>query len=265
MQIHPVLDLLPLWAMFPLTFALVLCSMEVGFWLGRRRAASGEHESDAAVGAMASASLALLAFLLAFVFSFAASRVEVRRTALLDEVNAIGTTYLRAATLTEPERSDARALLREYVDVRLAGVRTHDVDMILRRSDELHRRLWDSAAALALRTPDSEIVALYLETLNQVIDLHARRLNEGWRVRIPTLVWAVLFLLTVLAMGEMGYQIGLSGKRRARTAPAFALAFAAVIVLIADLDRIGEGWLRVSQLPMEELRASMDPAGAPSP
>ena len=67
------LDFLPLWAFFAVTVALVLLSIEVGFRIGRRRAASTDHESAASVGAMASASLALLAFLLAFTFGFAAS------------------------------------------------------------------------------------------------------------------------------------------------------------------------------------------------
>jgi hypothetical protein len=57
------------------------------------------------------------------------------------------------------------------------------------------------------------------------------------RVRIPLPIWAALYAITVLAMLEMGYQTGLSGKRRPRSVPAFALAFAVMIYLIGDLDR----------------------------
>ena len=39
---------------------------------------------------------------------------------LLDEVNAIGTTYLRAGLLLEPHQSEIRTLLREYVDIRVS-------------------------------------------------------------------------------------------------------------------------------------------------
>jgi hypothetical protein len=39
-------------------------------------------------------------------------------TALFAEANAIGTTYLRAKMLSDPEGSGTRQLLREYVDVR---------------------------------------------------------------------------------------------------------------------------------------------------
>lgn len=251
------LDLLPLWAFFALTTGIVLISIEAGFRIGRRRVAIGEPEKESSAGAMANASLALVAFLLAFTFGFAASRFEARRLVLLDEVNAIGTTYLRAGTLPVAERASARALLREYADVRLEGSRSGKLDEAIRRSLQIQSLLWDQAAALAERSPSSIVVGLYLQTLNQMIDLHTTRVTESVRVRIPPAVWGILFAITVLAMLEMGYQTGLAGRRRPLSTPAFALAFAAVILLIADLDRPQSGWIRVSQQALVELRQSM--------
>ena len=251
------LDFLPLWAFFALTVAVVLASLEAGFRIGRRRAASAEPEKESSAGAMANASLALVAFLLAFTFGFAASRVEARRRTLLDEVNAIGTTYLRAGMLPAAERASARALLREYADVRLEGARSGKVDEAIRRSVEIHGLLWEQAAALAERSPGSIVLGLYLQTLNQMIDLHTTRVTESLRVRVPAAMWAVLFAITVLAMLEMGYQTGLGGRRRPLSTPAFALAFSAVIFLIADLDRPQAGWIGVSQDVLVELRQSM--------
>jgi len=254
------LDFLPLWALFVATAALTLVSLEIGFRVGRRRAAIADPENQSSAGAMAAASLALLAFLLAFTFQFAASRFEARRTVLLDEVNAIGTTYLRARTLPEPERSLARRLLREYVEARLEGVRTGDMDTVIRRSAEIQASLWESAGALAERSSGSIVVGLYLQTLNELIDLHTKRVSESLRVRVPSIIWVVLFMLTALSMLEMGYQTGLSGRRRPLSVVPFALGFAVVVLLIADLDRLQEGWLRVSQQPMVELLESMTDA-----
>jgi hypothetical protein len=90
---------------------------------------------------------------------------------MLDEVNAIGTTYLRTGTLPEAERAQPRALLREYADTRLAAARSRDIDVEIRRSVELQRHLWEHAAALAERQPSSIVVGLYLQSLNQTIDL----------------------------------------------------------------------------------------------
>ena len=67
---------------------------------------------------MVAATLGLLAFILAFTFGLAASRFDSRMQVLLDEANAIGTTYLRAGMLPE-QGKQIRALLREYADARL--------------------------------------------------------------------------------------------------------------------------------------------------
>ena len=49
-------------------------------------------------------------------FSLAATRFDTRRSLLLEEANAVGTTYLRAATL--PERGpEIRALLRKLAEL----------------------------------------------------------------------------------------------------------------------------------------------------
>jgi len=251
------LDLAPLWLVFAFTIAFVLVAIEAGFRLGRRRSMVAEPEKESPVGAMVGASLGLLAFLLAFTFGFAASRFEARRTVLIDEVNAIGTAYLRAATLPEPARSGSRRLWREYAQARLDGADPVRTQASIRRSVELQGELWDGAATLAQASPDSIVVGLYLQALNAVIDLHMKRITESLRVRIPAVIWIVLYGVTALAMGELGYQTGLAGRRRPLSIPALALAFAAVMLLIADLDRPAAGVVRVSQQAMVELLESM--------
>lgn len=64
--------------------------------------------------------LGLLALLLGFTFAMAMSRFEVRKQLVLDEANAIGTTFLRAQLLPPPARQEISDLLRQYVEVRLA-------------------------------------------------------------------------------------------------------------------------------------------------
>ena len=116
------LDLLPIWGVFLATVAVVLLAVEGGFRLGQYRRRRSEQEDRPPVGEMVAATLALLGFMLAFTFGLAASRFDVRRGLVIDEANAIGTTYLRAGLLPEPHRSDVQSLLREYVDVRLEAV-----------------------------------------------------------------------------------------------------------------------------------------------
>src|SRR6516162_6932392 len=121
MRGHETLDYIPLWALVGSTVVLTFLAVEAGFRVGRWRQRRAEHERETPVGAIAAAILGLLAFLLAFTFGMAASRFENRRKLVLDEANAIGTTYLRAALVPEPHRTQIRTLLRDYVDVRLEG------------------------------------------------------------------------------------------------------------------------------------------------
>ena len=132
------LDLLPIWGVFLATMAVVLLAVEGGFRLGQYRRRRSEQEDRPPVGEMVAATLALLAFMLAFTFGLAASRFDVRRGLVIDEANAIGTTYLRAGLLPEPHRSDVRSLLREYVDVRLEAVQPGKLSRSIGRSEELH-------------------------------------------------------------------------------------------------------------------------------
>jgi hypothetical protein len=209
---------------------------------------------------MAASILGLLAFLLAFTFSLAANRFDARRHAVLEEANAIGTTYLRARLLPEPQRTETARLLREYVDTRLPDLRQGNPSDIIAtavaRSEELHQQLWSHAAAAAEKTP-TPITGLFVQSLNEVIDLHAKRVFAGARSRIPISIWAGLFSLAVLGMAAVGYQSGLSATRRSLAMLGMVLAFAGVLFLIADLDRPHEGFLMVSQQPLIDVQKSM--------
>ena len=55
-----------------------------------------------------------MALVLAFGLTMAVGRYDQRRAAVVDDANAIGTTYLRAQTLHEPIRSESLELLGCY-------------------------------------------------------------------------------------------------------------------------------------------------------
>jgi len=252
------LDAIPLWVLFLAMCLLIWLTLEGGYRLGRWRHAQTSEEKDAPVGAMVAAVLGLLAFMLAFTFSMAAARFEARRQVVLDEANAIGTTYLRAQLLPEPQRTEVARLLREYVDVRLRGVQEGNLAETVARSEQLHAQLWSQAAAAAERGRDP-VTALFLQSLNEVIDLHATRVQVGLRSRIPASIWGSLFALALLGMAAMGYQAGLAATRRSPAIGLLILAFASAMFLIADLDRAHEGFLQVSQQAMVDLQRSMQP------
>jgi hypothetical protein len=252
------LDHLPLWGLFLATVAVVFLAVEAGYRLGRLRRAQPDAEKESSVGAMVGATLGLVAFTLAFTFGLAATRFEARRQVILDEANAIGTTDLRAALLADPERSETRRLLREYVEIRLKGVRPEVVQRAAAESTALHARLWAQAVAATAKDPRSIPTGLFIQSLNEVIDLHSKRILVGVRNRIPGALWGALYFIAILGMAELGYHEGLTSSRRSPAALALALAFSAVMFLIADLNRPEEGFLRISQQSMLDLRNSLE-------
>jgi hypothetical protein len=250
-------DALPLWGVFLVTLALVLLAVEVGYRLGQLRQKAASHEKEAPVGAMVGATLGLLAFLLAFTFGMAANLFQAKREVVLDEANAIGTTYLRADFLPESRQRAVRDLLREYVDVRLAAVETGDVATAIRRSEQIHGQLWAQANASMRENPGSIAAGLFVQTLNDVIDLHAKRILIAVRSRIPPTIWVALLAIAFFAFGTMGYHSGLAVTNRSFAVIAVAIIFSGVIWLVRDLDTATEGTLQVSQQAMIDLRNSM--------
>src|SRR5882724_10327481 len=160
MENNALIDALPLWGLFIAILGVVLISVECGYRLGKFRLSRREQEKEAPVGTMVGATLGLLAFILAFTFGLASSRVDNRRQLLLDEANALGTTYLRADMLPE-WGEEVRRLLRDYIGHRLDAVRSGDVTKGIRRSENIQQQVWTEAETVAQKNPNSIVVGLF--------------------------------------------------------------------------------------------------------
>ena len=118
------LDSIPI-ILFVALFVLVNLAVyefgyQIGKWVRRRSTAEDSKPDEGPTGIIVGAILGLMAFLLAITMGMASDRFDARRGLVLEETNAIGTAYLRAGYLDEPASSELRALLREYVPLRIA-------------------------------------------------------------------------------------------------------------------------------------------------
>lgn len=251
-------EYLPLWASFLLIVFIVLLSALFGIYVARsRKKRTKQEDAEGPIDTTVNATLGLLAFILAFTFGFTASRFDSRRQLFLDEVTAIETTTLRADLIPEPHRTEVRQLLHKYVDLRMDFPR--DKQAVLervRQSEEIQRQMWPHAAALAnADLKNADIVSLFVDSVNDMMTLQARRITVG-SYHIPSLVWFVLFGVTILSMIEVGYLFGKAQAINWLFLFALSLAFSAVMVLIADLDRASAGVvgaITVDQQPMIEM------------
>src|SRR5215470_12517479 len=105
-------------------FAIIGGASALGVLAGRY--ARRHHEMyREPIGALQGALLGVVGLILAFGLTLAVGRYQDRRADVVSDANAIGTAYLRAQTIAEPQRSTSLALLRQYNDLALRL--THDV------------------------------------------------------------------------------------------------------------------------------------------
>lgn len=251
---------IPLAAFFVLTVFLTISALEIGYQLSRYLSLKNCADGSIPLQTMTQAALGLLAFMMAFTFGMSAERANARRLLIVDEANSIGTTYLRSAFLPEPNKAVVQQLLREYVKGRVSASRDTEVlTATLPQSQQLQDRLWAQAVDAGNRLPNSHVVALFIDSLNQTIDLQGKRVAAVLHAHVPASIWFSLYVLLFLSMLSVGFQGGCESKKRNWLGTlVLVTSFSVVIILIADLDRATEGLLRASLEPLIELQTRLD-------
>ena len=249
----------------PLLICLVFMGVllvveEFGFRTkGRMRPGSDSIEKGD-VALILGAVLTLLALLLGFTYAMSEGRFETRRQLVVEEANAIGTTYLRAKALPEPRSSQIQELLRQYAALRaeIASM-TEDTPEKIReadnRSKQLHSLIWSHAAALARENPNP-VTSIFLVTLNEMIDLHSKRL-DAFRNRVPFSIYLVLFFVSIIILWLVGYYFGMRRQKARFLVTMVVLLVASVMWLIMDLDQPTRGAIRASQQSLIELHQDL--------
>lgn len=255
------LDKASLLTLYIVVVCAVFLSIMLGYALGNFIQRKRKGIQEAKIGSIIGALLGLLAFILAFTFGSVTSRFDAKKQLLLDEVNAIGTTFLRTDFLAESERDEAKELLRKYVDLRVEVLKgPAKLPQIISESEKIQSQLWSQLSSAPNRETDHILLALYIQSLNDVIDFHTKRVTVGLQYRIPGIIWMTLYFITILTMLAVGYEFGLNSVKSILISVILALAFSAVIVLIADLDRGASGTLQVDQRPIIELQQKLNSA-----
>jgi len=252
------LDMIPIPLVFVLIGIVLFVAFEVGYRVGRWWQARTPEEAAGPTATLVGSLLALMAFLLAITMGMASDRFDTRRGLVIEEANAIGTVYLRAGYLPTPVDEQTRTLLREYVPLRINVSDRRLLEANFARSEEIQAAVWALAEPLARDRP-SAVLALYIDSLNDMIDLHSTRAAALIYARVPETVLALLILGAALTLGMVGYSAGLTRRRSLLTAVVLVVVLAAVLTLVVDLDRPRDGFLQVNQQPMIDLMEQLGP------
>jgi protein-S-isoprenylcysteine O-methyltransferase Ste14 len=241
-------------------FIALLVMQEIGRRLGERRRARNP-ENAAGLGAIEGAIFALMGLMVAFTFSGAASRIEVRRNLIVTEANTIGTAYLRLDLLPVSAQPALREDFRQYVDSRLAVYRAiPDVPAAYARladSAAIQKRIWSRAVA-ACGKDANETTSLVLSPLNEMIDITTTR-TVAILTHPPGIVIVMLVLLVLAGALLAGFGSSASPRSWVHTI-GFAALMAGAIYLILDLEFPRAGLIRIDALDqlLADVRQSMN-------
>jgi hypothetical protein len=182
---------------FSVSFLVLWLTARVGSSLLRtRRRLEDEARED--FGVILAATLTLLGLLIGFSFSMAASRYDQRKIYEGEEANAIGTEFVRAGLLPVADTTTVRALLRKYLDQRVAFYVTsdeHQLREINTRTAQLQSDLWSAVQVPATAQP-SPVIALTLSGMNDVLNSQGYA-QAAWWNRIPNEAWVLMVVLAI--------------------------------------------------------------------
>jgi len=233
-------------------FVGILVSLRAGRRIGLSAIERAGGAPNPSIGSLETAVFALLGLMIAFTFSGALTRFDVRRAQAIDESNAVGTAWLRIDLLPAQSQPALRDTFRRYVDSRIATYRAlPDIAAAraeIERSQVLQAELWKLAVA-ATRVPGVPTSAeiLVMPALNDMFDISATRI-AATRIHPPTIIYLMLIGLALTAALLAGYQsAGEKGYDWVHKG-GFAAIVALTVYVILDIEFPRLGFVRLDAI-----------------
>ncbi len=255
------------WELGLLIFAVVGGAAALGIAAGRYLRRHSETHREP-IAALQGALLGVVGLILAFGLTLAVGRYQDRRADVVTDANTIGTAYLRAQTIAEPQREASLALLRRYNDFAIRVTYEIPGSPALRattaQQGEVQQQLWQLAGKAMNARPRDSAPRLYVDSLNAMIDQQGVRL-AGLNNRVPNAVLWLELLGAAVAIAVLALYLSVIGRG---LVPVFTAAIlVTLLVLITfDLDRPTRGFITIPATPLLAEKATMSlPPAAPAP
>ncbi|MGC1379965.1 MAG: hypothetical protein WA814_02935 [Candidatus Baltobacteraceae bacterium] len=210
--------------------------------------------SDDGWNVIQGAILGLVAFMLGISFSQSEGRFDARRTLVVQEANAIGTTWLRSDQLPVLQGRRFRAVLVDYTATRLHAYE-HPMSVEARevaqaRSDADQAQMWAIATSALRAHPQNLGLSLLMTALNDTIDVSSEQL-AALTHHVPTTIVSLTLWLVILGATLIGLGFARAGSSPRALAVIYVLASTLVVVMVLDLDRPQTGFVRTNLDPIK--------------
>jgi hypothetical protein len=192
------------------------------------------------------ATLTLNGLIIGFTFSMSIGRYEQRKNYEEAEANAIGTEFVRADLMAATDAAQIRALLRAYVDQRLAFYTAGDeqeIQQINSRTTELQTQLWAAVRGTATAQPTA-IGALVVAGMNDILNAQGYTQASWWN-RIPIPAWVLMASIAIISHALIGYSAQ-NTRSQSILMTVLPLVVSIAFLLIADIDSPRSGIIRVA-------------------
>ena len=237
--------------------------LEVGRRLRIRSRMKDDEGSAAGLGVVEAALFGLMALVLAFSFSGAASRFDDRRNLIVEEANDIGTAYLRIDVLPSASQPQLREMFRRYVDTRIETYRVlPDLDAamsLFAKANDIQKEIWQYAVAATNDAANPRGSMVLLPALNAMFDIANTRF---WATQAhpPALIFALLATLALVCSLLAGYGMGGGKDRNWIHIVGFALVLTITVYVIVDMEYPRMGFIRVDSFDqaLVDVRATMN-------
>jgi hypothetical protein len=223
-----------------LVVALLSC-IEIGYRVGRKRILKNP-DVVAGVNVIEASVFGLLGLMMAFQFSTAQGRLELRRTLIVQEANSIGTAYLRLDLLPPQAQPALRDLFRRYADSRisrfelLSQLEFARSEEKLRETRALQSEIWSKAMAAVQADPNPGTRMLVIPPINDMIDTTTTR-TIAMMNHVPGAIIALLLLLAMSGAVLAGHAMAVRLNGRSLLhAVVFSLVIAATFCVMIDLE-----------------------------
>src|ERR1700757_2613611 len=232
---------LDLWVITTVVVLLIIGSIFLGDWNGRRERKQAPDGSDLRI--LTDGALGLMGLLVAFSFAIALIGYDVRRAMAVEEAAAVLSVAYNALLLPQPERTAVIGLVRDYADLGVRMEAPNERSAIGYNEAQalsLLSRMWGQAVAASSSGAPTPTVQGFVASLDRLSAAHVKR-TAAMNNHVPLAVIVLLVGASMVAMGFTGFHSGLAGDRRTGAALIMGLTLAFAIMLIIDLDRPGRG------------------------